>query len=440
MRIIVMMLVVQKQHPLSSTLFTINFRMKMEDGHKENNGQNVDLPPEMMHEIVSRLPVKPLCRFKLVSKSWQSLISDPDFVANYSKAAFENEDVFFRRRRLLFTFVDSGQRAMYSLDLDQFLNENTNVGVDGSVAAPIELDFVYNGFYSCYGLFLSRLCSGDWSYSLINPVTKESKKLQDVPLWRLPMEPYFRIGFGFDHSTNEYKVINGQQNDDGVVFSIYTLQTDSWRKIDCLFPYRVSGRYDGILVNGGVHWFARKVADESLVIISFSLAEEKVTEIALPPNKALTRPIQLGAFRDWLCITSLSKYSATFNEFWVMKNYGVSESWAKIRVSKPYKKLSHSGFWTKSHDLMVFDKSSFVMYNFNDDTYWTLSIGKTGEIKSVGIYVETLPTLTHPSKATSSKEDDNDIIDRAIQEWISVLSETSWDISSHSFRQKLKVE
>ncbi|XP_004288691.1 PREDICTED: F-box/kelch-repeat protein At3g06240-like [Fragaria vesca subsp. vesca] len=254
------------------------------------------------------------------------------------------------------------------------------------------------------------------------------------------MEPHFRIGIGFDHSTNEYKVINGQQNDDGVVFSVYTLQTDSWRKIDCLFPYRVLGRYDGILVNGGVHWFARKVTDESLVIISFSLAEEKVREIELPPNNAFTHRIQVGAFRDWLCITSSSKYSVTFNEFWVMKNYGVSESWAKIRVSKPYEKLSHSDFLTKSHDLMIFNRSSLVMYNFNDDTYWTLSIGKVGEFRSIGIYVETLPVLTHRSRTRSSKEDDSDIIDRAIQEWISILSVTSWDINSHSFRQKLKVE
>ncbi|KAL6221820.1 hypothetical protein ACLB2K_005213 [Fragaria x ananassa] len=308
---------------------------------------------------------------------------------------------------------------MYSLDLDRFLNENPNVGVDGSVAAPIELDFVYSRlprggydwvprvFYSCYGLFLSRLCSGDCSYSLINPVTKESKKLPDAPLWRLPMKPHFRIGIGFDHSTNEYKVINGQQNDDGVVFSVYTLQIDSWRKIDCLFPYRVLGRYDGILVNGGVHWFARQVSDESLLIISFSLAEENVREIELPSNNAFTHRIQLGAFRDWLCITSSSKYSVTFNEFWVMKNYGMSESWTKMRVFKPYEKLSHSGFWTKSHDLMVFNRSSLVMY---DDTYWTLSIDKVGEYRSIGIYVETLPVLTHRSRTTSSKEDDSDII------------------------------
>ncbi|XP_004288687.1 PREDICTED: F-box/kelch-repeat protein At3g06240-like [Fragaria vesca subsp. vesca] len=287
-----------------------NKKKKMQDG-----SQNVDLPPEMMHEIFSRLPVKPLCRFKLVSKSWESLISDPDFVANYSKAAFENEDVFFRRRRLLFTnIIDSGQHGIYSLDLDQFLSENSNAGVDGLVAAPTELGFVYNlvqrgGFPypfvlgPCNGLFLARLCYGDYGYILINPVTKESKKLPKPPLWR-PMEPFFChiYGLGFDHSTNEYKVINGQQYFGGVVFSVYTLQTDSWRQIDCLFPYK-DLHNDGVLVNGAVDRLAMKVGNQSWVIISFSLAEERVREIAVPPNTA-NQSIQLGAFRDWLCITS----------------------------------------------------------------------------------------------------------------------------------------
>ncbi|XP_004288680.1 PREDICTED: uncharacterized protein LOC101303556 [Fragaria vesca subsp. vesca] len=221
------------------------------------------------------LPVKPLGRFKLVSKSWQSLISDPDFVANYSKAAIENMDVLFRRRRLLFTLMDPApSKGMYSLDLDQFLNENPNAGVDGLVATPSEIDFVYNhlpdgrlewfpfGLYSCPGFFLSHLWSGDFSVNLIDPLTKESKTIPEPPKWRL--------GFGFD---------------------------------------RV-GHTHGILVNGAVHWLAEKVADGSFVIISFTLAEEEVRELTLQPNTLpntlaeYTLPIEVGKFRDWLCITS----------------------------------------------------------------------------------------------------------------------------------------
>ncbi|KAL6131890.1 hypothetical protein ACLB2K_070263 [Fragaria x ananassa] len=314
-----------------------------------HGSQNVELPPEIIDAILLRLPVKPLCRFKLVSKSWKSLISHPDFVANHSKAAVENKD----RRRLFINNLLYSSFLLYSLNLDQILNENDHTVDVDLVAAPTELDFWAPSVHcSCYGLFLSSEFASDNCYCLINPVTKESKKLPKPPIWRLPLNPFFLCiyALGFDYSTNEYKVINGQEYDDGLVFSVYTLQTGSWRKIDDLFPYKVFGCLDGIMVHGHVHWLARKVADGSSVIISFLLAEETVREIALPPI-APNDSINLGAFRDWLCVTSTS-YIAIFNEFWVMKKYGVSEPWTKMRVSKPYKDLSHSGFWTETHDLM----------------------------------------------------------------------------------------
>ncbi|OEL25973.1 hypothetical protein BAE44_0013003 [Dichanthelium oligosanthes] len=36
-----------------------------------------NLPHDLVVEILSRLPAKSLCRFKCVSRSWRTLISDP---------------------------------------------------------------------------------------------------------------------------------------------------------------------------------------------------------------------------------------------------------------------------------------------------------------------------------------------------------------------------
>ncbi|PRQ46616.1 hypothetical protein RchiOBHm_Chr2g0090961 [Rosa chinensis] len=81
------------------------------------------------------------------------------------------------------------------------------------------------------------------------------------------------------------------------------MESDSWGQIECLFPYKSLCKplsYDGIVVNGAVHWLVSKVADGTFVIMSFLLAEEEV--------------------RDWLCITLVSERNAwnageTFNEF-----------------------------------------------------------------------------------------------------------------------------
>ncbi|XP_062012914.1 F-box/kelch-repeat protein At3g06240-like [Rosa rugosa] len=177
-----------------------------------------------------------------------------------------------------------------------------------------------------------------------------------------------------------------------------------WRMIlgDRLSACFPTNLYQRIVVNGAVHWLVSKVADGTLVIMSFLLVEEEVREIPLPPIPS-TLSSRLGVFRNWLCITLVSEWNAgeTFNEFWVMKEYGVRESWTKMQVCKPYHELSHSGFCTESHDLMVFDELSLVMYNFNDGTFWNLSIGdlsENGRFGSVGIYVESLP-YTHRSRS-----------------------------------------
>lgn len=51
-------------------------------GRCRSDGGGVSLPEDIIFfDVLARLPVKPLCRFKCVSKRWRALISDPAFVA-----------------------------------------------------------------------------------------------------------------------------------------------------------------------------------------------------------------------------------------------------------------------------------------------------------------------------------------------------------------------
>lgn len=171
------------------------------------------------------------------------------------------------------------------------------------------------------------------------------------------------------------------------MFIVYTLKTGSWREIQRRYPYKSDLMLHGILLNGGLHWLVDRIRGSSSVIISFDLAEEHVQEIPLPCDLVDAKGYIVGVFRQMLCITRCD--GQTHNEFWIMKEYGMRESWTKVRISMPYSLLLHSGFKRKNHDLLVF-KDRLFMYNFNGERFQKLSVSGFPIVTEIGIYLESL--------------------------------------------------
>ncbi|KAM5575098.1 hypothetical protein ABKV19_014171 [Rosa sericea] len=388
------------------------------------------LPSEIIREILSRLPVKSLCRFRCVSKSWLSLILDPQFVKMHFNKAIENQDLFYQRRKLLFT--DEKGDSLYSFDLDEFLNHYhdhpflnglgncNNVGVIGDdydgdlVVTRLKLPsfvrvFKYRSeswslMSFCCGLVLFRL---GWELYVANPAIRKYKKLP-APTAELGPEPFisYQFGFGFDHTTDDFKVINSRSTEDGVEFIVYAFKTGSWRQIQRWFPYRRPGA--GILLNGGLHWLMRRVEDNSRVIVSLSLAEEEVREIPLPLDLGVGvwDALELGLFfKDSLCIAHtfvtemVDEIALTsYNEFWVMKEHGVAESWTKTKFFSDFEcsdlSLLSSGYWRENHVLFLSEVSERLgMYNYNDLSCQGLSIPGYPKVSGAGFYLESLVSL-----------------------------------------------
>ena len=77
-----------------------------------------DLPEEVMLEILLRLPVKSLLRFKSVCKHWLSLISDP----NFAKLHFERSSTS-HTHRILYTVAFQA----WSLDFNAPFHDDSAV-------------------------------------------------------------------------------------------------------------------------------------------------------------------------------------------------------------------------------------------------------------------------------------------------------------------------
>ncbi|GKF31320.1 F-box associated domain containing protein, partial [Tanacetum coccineum] len=97
-------------------------------------------------------------------------------------------------------------------------------------------------------------------------------------------------GFGYDSISGDYKVIvfSRYENYDGDVY-LYNLTTNTMKLVMSKSPYQDYhfNMLPGVFVNGFLHWIFnnRSKQEEELVIVAFSLADEKLTE--LPPPSQL---------------------------------------------------------------------------------------------------------------------------------------------------------
>ncbi|KAH6826927.1 hypothetical protein C2S53_009163, partial [Perilla frutescens var. hirtella] len=184
------------------------------------------LPEEIIKEILRRLPVKTLLRFRSVSKPWRSLIDSKQFIKLHLHHSFRSNS----NRTLL---VDSSQ--LYHVDLDSF--KQLEIG-----DTRIEPHSVVG---SCDGLVLLVPKSDD--IALWNPSIRKLHKLPEqfpLPDCFLDFE-YVQCIFalGYDTKSDDYKVVRVIQASSGggcghfsTEATIYSLRSNTWKRA-ADFPY-----------------------------------------------------------------------------------------------------------------------------------------------------------------------------------------------------------
>ncbi|GJY00016.1 F-box associated domain containing protein [Tanacetum coccineum] len=265
------------------------------------------LPPEIIVEILLRFPVETLLRCKSVCKSWYELISSRYFINSHVK--LWNEKNRYVSPKLMFNV-----RPIYSYRAGGYTRT--------IVAAPYMIS-------SCNGL-LCYVKDRNTPF-IYNPSTRVSNTL--------PSSGYAGAGyaFGYDESTYDYKVIALSSR--GNKAKIYSLKTGVWKNINDV-PHIPAWFNRATFSNGAFHWMVcKRVAGSSFrltTIVSLDLATETFGEVPPPVyDNECNRWITLGALGDWLCVLVHYKNEIRRADLWVMKVYGVRDSWTKL-VSIPY--------------------------------------------------------------------------------------------------------
>ncbi|KAK9268108.1 hypothetical protein L1049_010548 [Liquidambar formosana] len=295
------------------------------------------LPPEIIVDILLRLPVKALLRFRCASKPWCALIDGPNFIKMHLNRSIEHNA---HHSLILIGWY------LYSVDMDTL---DEAVQLDHPLKNE---EFGTEVLGSCNGLLC--LAVGIYDIVLWNPSTR---KLRTVPfaLMEFMMDSFTisqfpMYGFGYDYARDDYKLVRMVQlcgEDDDSFDShvkVYSLKTNSWKRVrDCPFCFRYEGicGNNGMLACGALHWlgFRRLVSDTTELIVAFDIALEDYREVLQPEYLDENFQMSLGVLGGCLCV--ICNYHGVRVDIWVMKEYGVKESWNKLfSVSQPEASLS----------------------------------------------------------------------------------------------------
>ena len=326
---------------------------------------------DVVEEILLRLLLKDLLRCKSVCKSWYSLISSPSFDKTYRKSMFNKEEYNTRRIAML-----TGKKRAHS-EWSSYMRWS----MQGSS----------NGLVCMYSRYENRII-------VTNPWTREFRELP--PHLPLNFGHVRCLGFGYDSSTDDYKVFMATcTGNNGALVHIFSLKSNIWKffgQINYEFNDRRFEEYDGgltapgILFNGALHWFWLNVdytGNGKVLIVSFDLAKEEFREIPQPDDTRYVwnydNSLSLGIIEGSLCIFTKNRYPPC--SIWAMKNYNGKPSCELLPITN-YREMKDHAIHYMLKDTNQYTRTLPPTY-FCDDI---IRLSRSDKYISSPIFVQTL--------------------------------------------------
>ena len=308
-----------------------------------------DLPHDIVLNILTRLPAKSVIRFRCVCKTWDSSITTPYFISTHLNNLAHDHD--------------NGDGDGYIIHMPWSSNASNRavctVAFDRTFDRISEIEFLFvfpsrpiQIVGSCNGLLcISGTCGldiSDYVIYLWNPSIRKFKRLPDSCFGKLGL---VTLGFAYHSEKNDYKVLRISSYPmvtppmpDKI--EVYTLSSDSWRRVGMsLRANAMEFNYCSLLpfplVSGALHWISRVVEGEeerkSEVIMSFDVNSEEFRMLRIPDGAMSTVGFQtrLASFKGKLAFLTCGQSEQRGGDqysIWVMREYGVLESWNKLFV------------------------------------------------------------------------------------------------------------
>ncbi|KAM7503276.1 hypothetical protein LguiB_002180 [Lonicera macranthoides] len=321
------------------------------------------IPQELVLQILSWLPPKSLLRFSV-----------PNCITN-------------TRKLIRHCTISPLSKDVYSVHFD-------NRSFDLDYAVEIDFPFNNKRYYEIVGSCNGLICLSDDVRGYTNTIILWNPAIRRKLTLPLPQgvlknlgSYMFVLGFGFDCEADDYKILRLSYRKCGdmvivpPLVEVYTVKTGAWRSISAPAPqfiiagyygrqasvngfytvYRRQAYVNGVFtvytgigrgisaptplfnisgyygrqayVNGAAHWVAYppNYRCTRSLILSFDMCNEIFREIMLP--RCLVGEsawyMEVVVIQDSLAVVEYDK-SLNMRSVWVMKEYGVVESWTKL--------------------------------------------------------------------------------------------------------------
>ncbi|KAL8107539.1 F-box protein CPR1-like [Apium graveolens] len=374
-------------------------------------------PCKMLDEILCRLPVKYLLRYRCVSKGWCSLIDSDLFVKKHLSRALECN--------VGGLIINEGGKFYLAEDF----KSNLDGGHDNDNAVAVEIidplktlisgaDFVgaANGL-----VCVSKNKMNE--FMVFNPSTRKSRKIPSAPA-EFPRSFHMietsLCGFGYDHVNDDYKIVKIAEcylQFRGIMAIVYSLKTNSWKRIQNAPVHnriRFCGNW-GMFGNGALNWLAlmntRNCYD---IIVSFDLGNEQFKEVSFPVIEGpFVNFNSKSVVSDGGSLCVLDNYPNSRIDVWVMMtNSGAENSWSKALSMEKEGTLAYSRFVRPVSFcrnglsvLLEVDSSKLVWYDLERKTVKNLRIcGMPNQFDSHVFTQSLIPLNKHNTPQKPSQE------------------------------------
>ncbi|MED6170301.1 hypothetical protein PIB30_029685 [Stylosanthes scabra] len=365
------------------------------------------LPDELIREILLRLPARSLLGLRSVCRSWRTLISSSKFANDHVQRSISADSCLSYSRVV---YRNRGYNCKRFVDFPiQTLLKNPS---ELMKAVLFDGGGNYRIIGSCNGLLCLLEVEGANTRKnramLWNPCTGIASRSLEIGGF------ISLCGFGYDHVNDKYKLVGmvkqkPEQKHPRSATIIYTFCPNPLRRTIQVYP--PGSRYvgdEGVFVpgTGNLNWI-RLHGTMNCLVVSFDLVKETFSEFSLPCNETIVSP-RLCVLRN--CLAFSFKHQNTHWAVWLMKEYGVPQSWTKLAMIRldpllDGKRLRPLYKW-RNYVLVAASSSKIVLYNLDDGSFEFPLLDPTPLSNSTGlcfhIYHESLVPPTYRGLRSSS--------------------------------------